>query len=130
MLDKYSQTASYKGFLKLDKDGYKTLSQYDCMVFPTFFPGEGYPGAILDAFLCGLPVVASDWKNNDEIISEGKTGYLINLNINNSLGVVLENLIKKPEKLLSMRINCLNEIKKYDTNLILDRTFSIIKNHI
>lgn len=52
------------------------LSQYDAMLFPTRYPGEGCPGVIIEAYMASIPVVASDWKYNKEFVIEGLTGYL------------------------------------------------------
>jgi glycosyltransferase involved in cell wall biosynthesis len=47
------------------------------MLFPTYWEGEGFPGVIIDAFIAGLPVIATDWNMNKEIIEEGINGFLI-----------------------------------------------------
>lgn len=38
---------------------------------------EGMPSVILEAMGCGLPIIASDVGGNNEIVSEGKNGFLI-----------------------------------------------------
>lgn len=53
-----------------------TLSQYDCMLFPTVYRGEGFPGAVLESMMAGVPVIATDWKYNKEIVKNGETGIL------------------------------------------------------
>ena len=53
-----------------------TLSSYDCMLFPTCYEGEGFPGAILESMMAGVPVIATDWKYNKEIVKDGETGLL------------------------------------------------------
>lgn len=53
-----------------------TLAKYDVMLFPTAYRGEGFPGAILEAMMAGLPVIATDWKYNGEIVKDGETGLL------------------------------------------------------
>jgi len=53
-----------------------TLSNYDLMLFPTRYPGEGCPGAIIDAYMASLPVLATNWKYNNEFVEDEKTGYL------------------------------------------------------
>lgn len=46
------------------------LRQYKALVFPSYLPGEGYSGAIIEAFSCGLPVLASNWKALPEIVDD------------------------------------------------------------
>ena len=54
----------------------QTLSQYDCMLFPTCYRGEGFPGAVLESMLAGVPAIATDWKYNSEIVKDGMTGII------------------------------------------------------
>ena len=61
------------------------LMNYDVLVLPTWYEGEGYPGIIVEAYSVGLPVVASRWKDIPEIIEEGKTGFLVEPKSFNSL---------------------------------------------
>src|SRR5699024_9438567 len=44
---------------------YQYLKQTNCMIYPSI--REGLPGAILEAMVCGVPVVASDIKPNLEL---------------------------------------------------------------
>lgn len=52
------------------------LPDYGMMVFPTTYAGEGFPGVIVDAFVSGLPVIASDWQDNGDFIRHGVNGLL------------------------------------------------------
>lgn len=54
----------------------EVLKNYDALLFPTYYEGEGFAGTIIDAFAAGLPVIASDWKYNSEIIKQGITGVI------------------------------------------------------
>ena len=65
----------YKGIVEPDQVQ-KTISNYDILLFPTRYPGEGCPGVIIDAYMASVPVVASDWKYNNEFVTDGVTGYL------------------------------------------------------
>jgi glycosyltransferase involved in cell wall biosynthesis len=56
---------------------YSVLRSYDTMIFPTSWIGEGFPGVIIDAFVAGLPVIASDWNMNTEIIRHNDNGIII-----------------------------------------------------
>lgn len=53
-----------------------TLAAFDCMLFPTEYEGEGFPGAVLESLMAGVPVIATDWKYNSEIVRDGETGIL------------------------------------------------------
>ena len=54
-----------------------TLQEYDVLILPTYFSGEGYPGAIIEAYSLGLPVLTTHWKAIPEIVKHETTGYLI-----------------------------------------------------
>lgn len=65
----------YKGELEPNAI-HQTLSQYDALLFPTYYEGEGAAGAISDAFIAGIPCIASDWKYNTELIEDGTNGLI------------------------------------------------------
>ena len=44
------------------------LAHNDVLVFPSRYAFEGHPGAIIEAFMAGLPVVASDLPGPSEIV--------------------------------------------------------------
>ncbi len=118
---------NYKGFIDLRKsENYNILAQYDVMLFPTYWPGEGFPGIIIDAFIAGLPVIASDWHLNKDIISNGKTGFLVKANDEDDLYNMMSKCIEKPAIARSMSENCQIEAKKYDTNSVV--TYSLFKD--
>lgn len=47
-----------------------TFRQYDASVLPTHYRGEGYPGAILESYLAGLPVITTRLRAIPEIVDE------------------------------------------------------------
>jgi glycosyltransferase involved in cell wall biosynthesis len=65
----------YCGFLSHEEVSEK-LWEYDCLVLPTFHPGEGYPGVIAEAFAHELPVITTNWLAIPEIVDEA-CGILI-----------------------------------------------------
>ncbi|UWU00276.1 glycosyltransferase family 4 protein [Proteus vulgaris] len=83
---------------------YDTLNQFDLMVFPTFYNGEGFPGAIIDAFISAIPVIASNWKYNAEIITDGYNGRIIDNN-SDTLSKILKYYYFNINELDSMKNN-------------------------
>lgn len=67
---------SYKGYIE-PHNMIQTLRQYDAMLFPTKYYTEGVPGAILDAYLSGIPVIATTWKHAHEVIIDNTSGILV-----------------------------------------------------
>lgn len=73
---KQYQFIEYKGVLQ-PSDIYNALSQYDVMLLPTHFFTEGLPGSIVDAYISGIPVIATEWKHAREFVEDGKSGFII-----------------------------------------------------
>lgn len=110
----------YKGFLKLvEISNYDVLAGYDVMLFPTFFYGEGFAGIFIDALIAGLPVVATDWNLNSEIVRHGETGVVVENRNAERLADAMEMLIREPQKIEAMSKRCQSECMKYDVaNLV------------
>ena len=107
---------NYCGFLDFSKkESYDKLASFDVMLFPTFWPGEGFPGIIIDAFISGLPVLATDWSINSELIKENETGWLIEPESVDSLYNAMSNIIEKPSEIVRMKGICSSRAMRYDT---------------
>lgn len=112
--------ASYGGFLDLREwNNYSVLAKYDCLLFPTYWPTEGFPGIIVDAMIAGLPVLASRWNMNVELIEEGKNGYLIEPKDIDGLEMKMKFIIENPTVNQSMRVASQEMARKYDINNII-----------
>lgn len=105
----YSETLiEYKGFLdfqKRGKESYEIISNYNCMLFPTYWQGEGFPGVIIDAFIAGLPVIGSDWNMNRELIEEGVNGFIIPAKSTEALYEKMKFVINNENILNEIRFN-------------------------
>lgn len=125
-LGKIEQIAniSYCGLLNLkEPKGYDVLAGYNAMLFPTFHPSEGFAGIFIDAFVAGLPVLASDWSYNSECIKDGELGILYPVHDIDKLTEVMENCIIGKINLNSMAINARREAPKYDAKNVLNKSF-------
>lgn len=99
-LDTYK--SKYCGFLDFQNNpeiAYSKLSEYDCMLFSTYWKGEGFPGVIIDAFVAGLPVIASDWNMNTEIIEDGVNGFIIEAKSSKALAEKMEYIMQNRKEL-------------------------------
>lgn len=112
VLQQVSSAVSYRGIVSYKKSA-ETIQQYDALLFPTYWDGEGFPGTIIDAFCAGLPVIATDWNCNREIIENEKNGLLYpNDNIKNLEDAILW-MIQNQDKIPEMKRNCIETAKKY-----------------
>ena len=72
----YRSEMTYKGSVAFEQST-AILQNYYGLLFPTYYSGEGFAGTLIDAYAAGLPVIASDWKYNSEIIENGKDGIIV-----------------------------------------------------
>lgn len=68
------------------------LSQHDVLLLPTYHPGEGYPGIIIEAFAAGLPVVTTNWLAIPEIVKHQFNGLLIETHSLSELNEAISNI--------------------------------------
>ena len=118
----------YKGKLNLMKNaGFDRLSSYDIMLFPTYWNGEGFPGVVIDAYIAGLPLIASDWSINTEFIENNRTGIIIPNQNTDALYKAMKLYIEDKNKFSEMSATCQKEALKYDTdNVLTDALFDQI----
>jgi glycosyltransferase involved in cell wall biosynthesis len=97
------------------KDIYEKIGTYDIMLFPTSYPGEGFSGTILDSFIAGIPVIASNWRYNSEIIEQGKTGYIFDLNNEKTFCDYAKKLIQDADLLYQFKLNAYQKSKEFSS---------------
>lgn len=106
--EKFPTYIKYKGLVDFDKTT-QVLKDYFMLLFPTYYDGEGFAGTLIDAMAAGVPVIASDWRYNSEIVKDGKIGFIINKNLKDELFKVLS----ITNRVNDMKIFCLVEAEKY-----------------
>ena len=92
----FDETIKYCGEIKPDsKTEYEILSQYDIFVFPTEYPGECLPGALIDAYIAGLAVIVSNWKYAKEYVIENKNGIIFQYKNYEEMYIKTKEMIEK-----------------------------------
>ncbi len=86
----------YKGELN-PADVPAVMKNNDVLLLPTYWRGEGYPGVIIEAFGCGLAVLATQWGGIPEIVSP-KEGILVPPRDARALADAMQLLIDSPER--------------------------------
>lgn len=114
----------YGGVVPFDKS-LEMLKEYFALLFPTYYEGEGFAGTLIDAFSAGIPVIASDWKYNTEIVNEN-VGYIYKTGVQSELTELLKSTASNPIMLLNMKKSCLHEAEKYK----IDMTIKVLLNQI
>lgn len=114
----------YGGLIPFDKS-VETLKEYFALLFPTYYEGEGFAGTLIDAYSAGVPVIASDWKYNTELVNEN-VGYVYKTRDNAALAELLSAVATNPTLILKKKNACLYEVKKYQ----IENAVSILLNLI
>ena len=95
------------------------LSNYDAMLFPTWYRGEGFAGVLIDAFAAGIPVVASDWHDNAEFVTHMKTGIIFETGSIDQLVDSIRLLRDKPALLQEMKRAAATRVAEYHVDVVL-----------
>ena len=106
IFEKNKEFATYKGLITSD-EGLEKLSEYYMMLFPTYYPGEGFPTAICESFMAGLPVIASDWRFNNELVENKETSFLIPVHVVDGIARCIDYAINHREDINKMKTKCL-----------------------
>lgn len=115
-----NEDAKYEGVLNLqDTKQYDKLSEFDVMLFPTYWPGEGFPGVIIDAYIAGLPVIASDWNLNKDVIEDGITGWIVPTHDVDALANKMIYVIDNKEIVAKLSKNSKEKAMNYDSRNVL-----------
>lgn len=105
-------------------------SNADCFVFPSTTDTFGM--VILEAQACGLPAVVSDFGGPQEIVINGKTGYIANTNNSGDwvrkISMLVDTIRNKPEEYRQMRSNAHQNIETtYSWDTVLENIFGCSK---
>ncbi len=73
------------------------IVEYDALVLPTLYDSEGYPGVVLEAYMAGVPVIASRVGGIPEIVSE-TSGVLIDKGDVSQLESAMKRWVDDPEE--------------------------------
>ncbi len=103
----------YRGVLDWS-ESLEKLSEYTMLLFPTFYPGEGFPVSICESFLAGLPAIASDWRFNRELIDEGRTGFLFPPHDREALTSLILKAASDDKAVESMKANAAAYSRRFD----------------
>jgi len=113
-----------------NQEVFKYMASSDVFVLPSL--SEGFPIVILEAMASGLPIVATKVRGLPEIFKDGQNGFLVETR--NPEKIAEKILLILNDENLSKRIskNNLEEVKKYDWKIVIDKLenvyFNIIKN--
>ena len=108
----------YGGLVPFDKS-VEVLKNYFALLFPTYYEGEGFAGTLIDALAAGVPVLASNWKYNNEVVKEGINGGLFEPKDIEGLTKYLIEIASNPEPWLNMRQQCICDAHTYEPDNVM-----------
>ena len=112
----------YCGIIDMrNQENYNLLNDmnYKAFLFCSTYYGEGFPGAILDAMIMGIPVIATDWNYNAEFIRNNIDGLIIPPNDISALTNAIKFIIQNPTKANEMSNNIRTKSKEFSVEKVL-----------
>lgn len=104
---------NYKGCLEPNII-YYTISKYDMLLLPTKYYTEGLPGTIIEAYISGLPVLASEWEHSREFVEDGETGIIVPFGDNqNEFNKAIIDIAHNRARLLRLKEGAIKFSKKF-----------------
>ena len=117
LINEHSECVKYEGTIDSGKS-VQTLKKYFALLFPTHWPGEGFPGTVLDCYASAVPIIASDWNANKEIIKHMDTGIIYPCGEFEDLVHSIDWAINNSLLMNDMKIRCRKEYEKYSPECV------------
>jgi glycosyltransferase involved in cell wall biosynthesis len=93
------------------EDVSRAMAEASVLILPSTWY-EGFPLVVAEAFAAGLPIIASRIGTLAEIISDGRTGFLVSPGIPDELGHAVGLAFSNSEELQDMRISARSEFER------------------
>ncbi len=116
---------TYGGIVDFDKTS-DTLKSYFLMLFPTFYHGEGFPGCVVDAYNSALPIVATDWNYNADVIKDGVNGILVPIKDADAMKDAILALYRDRERVYELALNNIEAAKEYQPDKVLMKFYEFM----
>ena len=70
---------------------------------PDALARQGYPGIVLEALQCGLPVIATTWGSVPEVVEDGRSGLLVPPRSTAAVRAAIERVTTDPDLYRALR---------------------------
>lgn len=117
-------------FLGYRQDFRKLLKAADIFLMPSY--REGLPTVVMEAMSAGLPVIGTDIRGNRDLISHGKTGYLVKVNDAETMAEYLRELMEKKEQRITMGEKAREAVQPYGKNQVareMEKIYRSLEKH-
>lgn len=109
---------AYKGVIDSRKS-VDIIKDYYALLFPTKWAGEGFPGTLVDAFAAGIPIIASDWNANKEIVHNNEQGIIYPSDKAQTLKEAIEYSLRETRTMAEMRKKSREAFERYAPDVVL-----------
>lgn len=127
IIQNVSSAIKYKGEVQYDQS-VQTIRGYFALLFPTYWDGEGFPGTIIDAFSAGLPVIATDWNYNGELVKNKINGILYPNSEILDLKSAIQYCLNHKNCVSKWKKNCLKSAKQYQSDVYIFKMIEKIES--
>ena len=103
---------TYAGALERNRV-FSTLTGYDAFIMPSYHPGEGYSGSIIEALMCGLPVITTEWKSLPELV-DGTCGVLVPIKNVPAISRAIDELKRDRGRLTSLSVGAKQRGREFE----------------
>lgn len=122
----YKNFCTYGGIIGAEKS-VETLKVYDMLLFPTYWPGEGMPGTVIDALCAGVPILARRWMYCDEMIIHQKTGLVYDFDKPEKLSEWLNYAVSHAPEIHAMKSACLAAGAAYTAQTVVPQILTLLR---
>ncbi len=91
----------------------ETLAEYDFLIFPTKFVGEGTPGVIVESLIAGTPVISAAFPQVGVLLKDGYDALFYKMNDNEDLKNKILHVLNNKIIVSQMKQNALRSGEKY-----------------
>lgn len=132
---KLTNRIHFKG-VRFDLDKYKILSKSDIFINPTTAKVDTFGVTNIEALACGLPVIATQWAGNRELITDGRNGFLVNVNYDEDktpkvdtvqLISFIVKVLKNKRLNLKLKKNAMETAQKFDYRKVIPKFIKLLK---
>lgn len=127
IMAKSTDAIKYMGTVK-PESAINTLKSYYGVLFPTVWVGEGVAGTIVESFIAGVPVIATDWRSNNELIKNGYNGLTYPCEFASNLENGIKWLVGQKNNIKFIKENCLKTAEYYKPQKHIEMIVHTIEN--
>ena len=122
---------NYCGILS-SEDVIPTLKRYDILLLPTKAVTEGYPGAVLEGYSAGLPIITTRCGGIPEIV-DAQSGIFVEPGNSDALFEAMKTVVESDEVYRKLRQGVYEKRKEFDAAIWADRFVEycreVVENH-